>query len=413
MIVLTCMLAFPALGEEKTLTLPESLASIEEEAFSGTGFEFVQFPEGIRSIADNAFGDLVLNAFVKVGTYAYDWCVGHGFPIEKDLVTRAQEEGELVVYGSCSEDYLRAVCEKFEETYGIRTVYQRLSVGEISAKVTAEGDNPSGDVLFSMSINSCESLAADGLLLPYEAVNADHLLKSFYRDTNGYWYGVYQNMLVIMVNKDELTRLNLSTPQSWSQLLNSAYKGHIWLANYNTAGTAKLLVNTIIQMKGHDAGVAYLVDLDKNVAAYTRSGSGPIKKLATGECAICVGLLSDGIHQINDVGYENIQPVVPAEGTSYDLSVTCIVNGASHPNAAKLWTEFCLSPACADLLESSGVYFTPLIDNAKKPAFVSKFSLNTENVINYDFEDALQNTFSYVEDVMNALGGEDERFLTN
>ena len=59
------------------------------------------------------------------------------------------------------------------------------------------------------------------------------------------------------------------------------------------------------------------------------------------------------------------------------------------------------------------MYFTPLIDNAKKPAFVSKFSLNTENVINYDFEDALQNTFSYVEDVMNALGGEDERFLTN
>ena len=44
------------------------------------------------------------------------------------LIAAAQAEGTLVVYGSCEEDYLAAACEKFEELYGIKVVYQRLSM---------------------------------------------------------------------------------------------------------------------------------------------------------------------------------------------------------------------------------------------------------------------------------------------
>lgn len=43
-------------------------------------------------------------------------------------------EGELVVYGSCEEDYLAAACENFEKLYGIKVTYQRLSTGEVQAK---------------------------------------------------------------------------------------------------------------------------------------------------------------------------------------------------------------------------------------------------------------------------------------
>ena len=46
-----------------------------------------------------------------------------------ELIEAAQAEGELVVYGSCEEDYLAAACQKFEELYGIKTTYQRLSTG--------------------------------------------------------------------------------------------------------------------------------------------------------------------------------------------------------------------------------------------------------------------------------------------
>ena len=43
------------------------------------------------------------------------------------LIADAQAEGELVVYGSCEEDYLSAATSNFEKLYGIKTTYQRLS----------------------------------------------------------------------------------------------------------------------------------------------------------------------------------------------------------------------------------------------------------------------------------------------
>ena len=49
-------------------------------------------------------------------------------------------------------------------------------------------------------------------------------------------------------------------PQDWQDLLKDEYKGLIWLSNYNTAGTAKLVINTMIQKYGHDEGIQYLVD---------------------------------------------------------------------------------------------------------------------------------------------------------
>ena len=51
------------------------------------------------------------------------------------LIADAQAEGELVVYGSCEEEYLAAACQHFEELFGIKTTYQLLSTGEVQAKV--------------------------------------------------------------------------------------------------------------------------------------------------------------------------------------------------------------------------------------------------------------------------------------
>ena len=72
----------------------------------------------------------------------------NAFAADDDLIAAAQEEGTLVVYGSCEEDYLAAACENFESLYGIKVQYQRLSTGEVQAKIEEENGNPSADVWF-------------------------------------------------------------------------------------------------------------------------------------------------------------------------------------------------------------------------------------------------------------------------
>ncbi len=328
------------------------------------------------------------------------------------LIAAAKEEGTLVVYGSCEEEYLAVACEKFQELYGIEVQYQRLSTGEVQSKVEEENGTPSGDVWFGGTTDPYNVCAAEGLLEAYEAENASHLMGPAYRDADGYWYGIYKGILGFMVNRDELDRLGLEAPKDWADLLKPEYEGLVWTSNYNTAGTAKLVINTMIQKYGHDEGIQYLVDLDKNVHVYTKSGSGPSKNVGTGECVIGIGFLHDGITQIVDNGYGNIELVIPSSGTSYEIGATAIFKGAKHPNAAKLWIEFALSPDCVNLAKDNGSYQFLVIDNAEQPKEAADFGLDPENVMDYDFEDAKNNIKTYVEEVMTALGGGDDRFKT-
>ena len=335
----------------------------------------------------------------------------------KDLIAAAQAEGELTVYGSCEEEYLAAACEHFQELYGIKVNYQRLSTGEVQAKIEEEKGNPSADVWFGGTTDPYNVLAKEDLLEPYAAQNASHLLSDMYKDPDGKWYGIYKGILGFMVNTDELARLNLEAPADWADLLKPEYEGLIWLSNYNTAGTAKLVINTMIQKYGHDEGIQYLVDLDKNIEVYTKSGSGPSKNVGTGECVIGIGFLHDGITQIVDNGYTNVELVIPSSGTSFEVGATAMFKGAAHSNAAKLWIEYALSPECVNLAAQNGSYQFLVIDNATQPEVAMQFGLDPDNVMDYDFEDAKNNIGTYIEEVMNALnaGGADtgaDRFKT-
>ncbi len=330
----------------------------------------------------------------------------------EELVKAAKEEGKLIVYGSCEEEYLNAVCANFKSLYGIDVQAQRLSTGEVAAKIEEENGHPSADVWFGGTTDPYNVTSSKGLLEQYEPKNASHLISDKFKSTNKDWYGIYKGILGILYDKEELQRLKLDVPQDYKDLIDPKYKGLIWSSNYNTAGTAKLIINTVIQKYGHDQGIQYLVDLDKNIAQYTKSGSGPSKAIGAGECTIGIGMLHDGIYQIVDQEHENVGLQIPSSGASYEVGATAIFKGAAHPNAAKLWIEYALSPACVDLAQKNGSYQFLVIDNAKQPEIATEYGLDPNNVMDYNFEDAKKHTEQYVKDVMQALGGGDSRFKT-
>lgn len=319
------------------------------------------------------------------------------------LIEAARADGELVVYGSCEEEYLAAACQKFESMFGIKTSFQRLSTGEVQAKIEEENYNPSADVWFGGTTDPYNVLASEGFLEPYAAKNSANIMAPMYMNKDHLWHGIYTGILGIMYNKDEVERRGLPIPEDFPDLLRPEYKGLIWTSNYNTAGTAKLIINTVIQKYGHDEGIQFLVDLDKNVEVYTKSGSGPSKNVGTGECVIGLGFLHDVITQIVDNGYTNIGMVVPKSGTTCEVGATAIFKGAKHPAAAKLWVEFALSPDCVNIAQDNGSYQFLVLENAKQPQVAYDFGLDPKNVIDYDFDDATKNIKTYVAEVMEAL----------
>ena len=289
-----------------------------------------------------------------------------------------------------------------------------MAPAKVQKRIEGENGNPSADVWFGGTTDPYNICAGKGLLQPYEAVNASHLISPVFRDSEGAWYGIYRGILGFIVNTEKLESMKLEIPRDWQDLLKKEYKDLIWLSNYNTAGTAQLILNTMIQKYGREEGIRYLVELDKNVQIYTRSGSGPAKNVASGSCAIAVGFLHDGISQIVDGGYENLSLIVPSSGTSFEIGATAIFKGAKHENAAKLWIEYALSPECVEQADEWSSYQFLVIDNAEQPPEIDRFGLTIDNVMDYDFKDAQNNTNAYIAELMEALGSSvDDRFQTN
>ena len=185
-----------------------------------------------------------------------------------------------------------------------------------------------------------------------------------------------------------------------------------WLLDMWPMMTVSMEVPTLHSASLQTTGMEYFKKLDQNINQYTKSGSGPSKMVGPGECVIGVGFLHDGIYQILQ-GYDNIELIVPADGTSFEVGATAIFNGCAHPNAAKLWIEYALSPDCVDHAKEAGSYQFLVLSNAAQPEEANQFGLDMNNTIDYDFEDAKENSAKYVEDFFNALGSAaDSRFKT-
>ncbi len=341
-----------------------------------------------------------------------------------DSGSASELEGELNLIAGCEEPYMNAVAKAFGDKYGVKVNPIRKSSGEIETQIKNEKGNPSADVIFGGTTDPYNALKAAGLLEKYKSANDDKIDANF-KDANNYWYGIYKGILGFMWNKDKLAELNLTAPSTWDDLLKPEYSNYITWSHPTTAGTAKLVVNTIVQKKAagkkttytssdnetiecydDTAAMEYFKALDKNTAKYTKSGSGASKEVGIGTTVIGIGFLHDVIYQIVDKKYTNIGMCAPSDGTSYEVGATAILKGAKHPNLAKKFIDFATSAECVELAAQNGSYQFLVVNGAKQPQAAIDAGIDQVKVMDYDFDDAKKNTAHYVEDFTKAVKAE-------
>ena len=332
------------------------------------------------------------------------------------------KKAELNLLAGCEEPYRNAVADAFATKYNCTVNRIRKSSGEIQSQIENEKGNPSCDVIFGGTTDPYNALKSEGLLEKYKSNNDANIEGEHFKDKDNYWYGIYKGILGFRWNKDKLNELHLTAPQTWDDLLKPEYSKYITWSHPETAGTAKLVINTIVQKKANGKKTTYKDEdgedaecyddtaareffkkLDANTAQYTKSGSGASKMVGTGDCVIGIGFLHDVIYQIVDKKYKNIGRCAPTDGTSFEVGATAIAKGAQNRDLAKKFIDFATSKECVELGATHGSYQFLVLKDAKQPQAAIDAGIDKVTVMDYDFEDAKVNTGHYVSDWKKAV----------
>jgi len=282
-------------------------------------------------------------------------------------------------------EWCQAIATNFEKATGTKVNMTQKGSGETLAQIRAEAQNPKGDVWFGGTGDPHLIMADEGLSELYESPRLNELhdwaLKQF-EAAKKRSIGVYSGAVGFGYNKELLAKKGIPAPACWSDLIKSAYKGEIQVANPNSSGTAYVIIATLVQLMGEDQAFDYLKQLHPNVNAYARSGTGPVKAVARGETGVSLSFVHDAVTETNagfPVGYNT-----PCEGTGYEIGSMSIVKGARNMAHAKKFYDWALTPEAGRIgFEVAKQLQMPSNKNAPLPPNAP--DLAKMKLVNYDF----------------------------
>jgi iron(III) transport system substrate-binding protein len=268
------------------------------------------------------------------------------------LVEAAKKEGRVVWYTSLAIGSSTALAHFFMNKYkGIEVIVNRNGsqrVLQITMQEASAGIK-NVDVIHTSDAGHFVLLKGKGLLLQY-APKAAEIFPAGFKDSGGFFYGMRATLSVIAHNPKIVS--DKDAPKSWKDLLDPKWKGKQVTAHPGYSGIIMTHVLALVKQFGWE----YFQELAKNNLHIVQSANDPAGVVASGERPIGVNGAEYFYYKTLKQG-NPIKIVYPKEGVPLVVSPTAIANGAPHPNAAKLFTEFILSKENQQILaDKEGLY---------------------------------------------------------
>ena len=249
----------------------------------------------------------------------------------------------LVLYSSMTENDLNNLIDGFNAIYP--DCYVEVvngSGGELTARITAEKDNPQGDVMWG-ALSNADGHTYDDIFAEYTTEYEADLIDD-YKSHNGRYNLDHLSTAVFCVNKELEAELGLDI-QSYEDLLDPKLKGLIVLSDPNSSSAAWNNLCNIFAVFGYDSQEAwdYIEALLNNGLVISTSSSVCFKSVDSGEYV--VGLTYENIvqMQIEQNGADNITLVYPVEGNTACASGAGMIKDCPHYEAAAAFLDFCSS----------------------------------------------------------------------
>ncbi|HSV53589.1 MAG TPA: ABC transporter substrate-binding protein [Burkholderiaceae bacterium] len=296
----------------------------------------------------------------------------------------AAAQGQVNIICSVQAEWCNMISTVYARTTGVKVNVALKGSGEALAQLIAEKENPKTDIWFGGTGDPHLQAAELGLSVEYKSPSLTQLYPWAQQQAQQAGYktvGIYLGPLGFGFNTELLAKKKVAAPKSWADLLKPEYKGDIQVANPASSGTAYTMIATLVQLMGEEKAFDYLKGLHKNVSAYTRSGTGPIKAVARGETAVSISFVHDA-PQERMQGFP-VDTVTPAEGTGAEIGSMSLIKGARNLEAAKKFYEWALTPQAQTFGATAKQFQLP--SNKATPVDANVPDFKKIKLINYDY----------------------------
>lgn len=292
-------------------------------------------------------------------------------------ILQAQEK-KVIIYAALDEKTSNELASAFQKStgYAAEVALQIEQAGTVAGRIKTEAPNARADVVIGGNSSFHADLAAGGYTEKYSSpIVKSAGIDAKFMDPDGYWTGWYLGALCILYNEkrytEEIKPKGIKPPTTWDDLLNPAYKGQVIASNPATTGGAYLMLAAqIFRLGSEKAGFDYVQSLHQNVAQYTKGANGSIPLVSQGEAIVGFAWGHDTLKQKKQ-GNLPIVVVFPPD-TGFEIGAASIIKNAPHPDAARKFIDFLLSPEAGTINAANG-YRYPVRKGVTMPAGVPAF----------------------------------------
>lgn len=280
------------------------------------------------------------------------------FAQSQELISRAEKEGEVMLYATMSVADFAHLAKAFKEKYPrINLRHISLPSSRQTARVMQEfrAGGVQADVLGN-SPDTLLYLKQQGVIGPYRSPETKNLFQGAW-DNDGYWSGITTDLLVTGFNPRLMSKA--AVPRSYDDYLRPQMKSQIAI----NRGVPYPLTG-MVSLRGEEQGVAYFKRLSQQDLRLIGDFNHMVNLMAAGEYSLT------GFMQVSklDAMKRKEAPVdwVAAPQTFATIASIGMVKNAPHPAGAQLLIDFYLSAEGQRALAAAGKI--PIRKGVKSPS---------------------------------------------
>jgi iron(III) transport system substrate-binding protein len=278
--------------------------------------------------------------------------LGAGVARAQDAVdmAAAKKEGTVVWYTSTPINQANKLVQLFQKQTGIKVELFRSGGSAILRRFNQEqsAGHVAADLLTTGDPAASNALAAKKMFVAFKPEGFDKIVDQA-KDPNGYWIGQHLNILTIYLREDLVAAAD--RPKTWESLTDPKYSGKLVMTDPSFTSVQLSVVGSLSKKYGWE----FYEKLAKNKIMVVQGNEQVSDNIDRGERLIAVGALDSYAAEDRKKGHK-LLTLYPSDGVFVIPQPSAVVAGAPHPNAAKAFAAFMITPEAQKIFPADGGY---------------------------------------------------------